>query len=166
MFDDSCNSYGHAVTVSYVATSVAFLSALISIMDVIFHFDHDTLRIRVRRALLFGFGCCFSVASMYSILSTAKSDCALYHDELSDDVVDANTETRVQRLQCQGKMTQVLCYFVCMAMCGVGVIASVLCNFPETFDAECLADFEVIHDDDWVDEGHGEDAKKRLLGES
>jgi hypothetical protein len=142
VYENGCKWYSHAQTVSITATTVSSTAALISIADTLTHFDHDTLVIRFRRALFFTFALCFSLANVCVLHATVTADCDLYHDQLADDAVASDTDDKVERIQCEGTMAQIIFYYLSLGACVCGVLMSLVFNFPEkvcTLSSVCPA---------------------------
>lgn len=136
LFSDGCKNYRNAATVSIIATTVGSGAALISILDTAIHIEHDTLIIRVRRALFFAFGLCFSLANMYNLQGSFSADCALYNDRLADDAVHEMSDDLVMASKCHGKLAQTIFYCLSIVVCGIGVLVSLRYNFPLDNDNE------------------------------
>ena len=131
-FNNSCKYFEISSYVSIIATVAAGLAVVISIVDTfILHIDHDTLIIRFRRAMFFAFGTCFSLANGFTLMASLKPDCNLYSGNLNDDAVSADTDDVIERTNCRGKTAQFLFYMISAAACALGLVISLIVNFPE-----------------------------------
>jgi hypothetical protein len=156
-FESSCEFYGISMKISIVATTCASLAALISFVDTAIHIEHDTLIIRVRRALFFCYAVCFALSNSCGVLSTLLPDCDLLAGSLDDDGVSAETDDQVESAHCHGKIAQLAFYLISGCGCVIGIVASIVFNFPEHNVAVGLMG---------LDDGgeNAKDDKEKLLG--
>jgi hypothetical protein len=136
LFSNGCKNYSNAATVSIFATLVGSSAALISFFDTALHIEHDTLLIRFRRALFFAFGFCFSLSNLFNLHGSYYSDCQLYEKKLNDDVIYEESDDVVMRAKCHGKLTQTIFYGISIVTCGIGILISLIYNFPVDNDKE------------------------------
>lgn len=136
LFENSCSSYKHAALISIFATIFGSGAAVISIFDTYFTLDHDTLIIRIRRALFFLFGLCFTLSNMYNLYGSYVADCKLYNQKLNDDAVYEESDDVVMSANCVGKQVQLIFYYLSIAAAAIGTFMSLRYNFPLDNDNE------------------------------
>lgn len=151
LFSNGCKNYGNAAMVSIFATTIGSSAAFISILDTIYHIEHDTFIIRLRRGLFFAFGLCFSLSNLFNLHGSYYADCQLYNQQLVDDIVYHESDDLIMQSNCHGKLTQIIFYCFSIVACGIGIPVSLRYNFPLDNDKEItimnLDDREAIAED-------------------
>jgi hypothetical protein len=122
-----CGTFTTAYFSGLVGAGLAAVGLIICVLDMLIDLDHDSFIVRLRRAVMFGFGATFVAAQMLIGIGKMTPDCDLFHGDLDDFMPH---DDAILNNNCVGRSSAVFFNSLAVAMQLLGVIISLRFNFP------------------------------------